>query len=147
MDRMISYFVALAVAAALALGWDRHPPIGYTAPWWLGRLHVELPASLAEQRDVAVENARRAKAAETLAEQRLSLAVAKVSAQDASILAMAADRNAKLAEATAQVALAKQGEARAQARAAKVNSYRTAPNASVCQDLLAADEVVRAAIQ
>jgi hypothetical protein len=59
-DRLISYFIALAVAAGLMFAWDRHPPIGWHAHVLFWRVGFDLPPSLAIQRDGAVAGLRAA---------------------------------------------------------------------------------------
>lgn len=63
MDRLISYVLALAVAAGLMFAWDRHGPIGFTVPIPIWRPRVALPESLATQRDEALAAAQQARAA------------------------------------------------------------------------------------
>jgi hypothetical protein len=54
MDRMISYFIALMLAAGLAFGWDRHPPFAWHTKVIFWNVGFSIPQSLASQRDTAV---------------------------------------------------------------------------------------------
>lgn len=93
MDRLISYLLALCVAAGIMFAWDRHPPLGWhTKPlplvgWTFG---FDLPDSLATQRD-------KAQAALRLAQDAQKACLGQLGRQNASIASLSAESAAKLA--------------------------------------------------
>lgn len=92
MDRLISFFITLIVAMGLALAYDRQAPAYLTLPIPIWRPKIELPGSLAFQRE-AVAQVGVEKAATKACQGALSV-------QGASIRTAAAVSADKLAKAT-----------------------------------------------
>jgi len=144
MDRLLTLFVTLVVAAAAAGGgvwlYDRHPPISVTVPVGPFRPTFNVAhKSLKQERDEAVTEAERLAKAN-------AACLAGIDAQNASIVGLGEQSARALAEASNAVRRARQGQERADRAVAALTSVRPA-SGDLCADYEAADADVRRAIQ
>jgi hypothetical protein len=113
MDRVLTLLCALILAAGGALAWDRHPPIRIP----VGPFHFDLPKSLAQERDDAIEERDSAKV-------NVHVLTRALETQNASVAALKRDSDARVAESVKAVLAASRASDGYRAQAARVLSAK-----------------------
>lgn len=132
MDRIITLLLALALAAGGALAWDRHPPIRIPVLFF----HYDLPKSLAQERDEALEAQRIAEANVRTLKDALDL-------QGKAVAALKADGDSRVAQSKKAVLAASREAATYRSQAQRILNAKPSSD-DKCES---ADRLIRETIR